>query len=196
MPTTLTYFYPLFAYLLGGFPTGVVLSRRKYGIDVREMGSGNIGATNVTRNFGWGAGVLVFLADFLKGFLPLVVVHKYHPDEPWLLTATGTALVLGHCFSPYLKLRGGKGVATSLGCLMAVAPLAALLAGGFYLACLVATRISAIGSLVGITAALVVTAVQKPAQPVTCMVGAIALIVFVRHRSNMKRLWSDFKTKR
>lgn len=184
---------PVGAYLVGGFPTGVVLSRRKFGIDVREMGSGNIGATNVTRNFGWWAGVLVFLVDFLKGFLPLLLLIRFLPAQPWLVTASGTALVLGHCFSPYLRLHGGKGVATSLGCLLAVAPLAALVAAICYLLCLVTTRISAIGSLVGMSGALLVIAIQHPPTPTVYLVGAIALIVFVRHRTNMKRLLEDFK---
>src|ERR1700684_147405 len=86
-------------YLLGSFPTGVVLSRRKYGIDVREMGSGNIGATNVTRVVGWYAGILVFLVDLAKGTLSLCYLRSRFPGEPWLLTTASLALVVGHCFS-------------------------------------------------------------------------------------------------
>jgi glycerol-3-phosphate acyltransferase PlsY len=181
----LYYMIPFFAYLAGGFPTGVVLSRSKYGIDVREMGSGNIGATNVTRNFGWWAGVLTFL--------PLLALRHWLPAEPWLVTGTGTALVLGHCFSPYLRLRGGKGVATSLGCLLAVQPMAAVLAAAVYLTCLILTRISAVGSLVGMLLATLFVIERRCPAPVLTMVLAIAGIVFLRHRTNMVRLWEGLR---
>src|SRR5271154_6882488 len=95
------YWWTIPAYILGSFPTGVVLSRRKYGIDVREMGSGNIGATNVTRVFGWYAGVLVFVVDFLKGCLPVWLARHYAIGQPWLAVTVGVAVVLGHCFSLY-----------------------------------------------------------------------------------------------
>ena len=183
-------------YLVGGFPTGVVLTRRKYGIDVREMGSGNIGATNVTRVFGWYAGVLVLLIDFLKGFLPLWAIQHYWPDDPWLLTAAGTALVLGHCFSPFLKLRGGKGVATSLGCLAIAVPYLALAATATYAALLIATRISAVGSLGGIITAAIYLAIARPAEPAAALVASISFIVVVRHRSNIVRLWETFRRRK
>jgi glycerol-3-phosphate acyltransferase PlsY len=189
------YIIPFAAYFAGGFPTGVVLSRSKYGIDVREMGSGNIGATNVTRNFGWWAGVLTFLVDFLKGLAPLAALRHWLPEEPWLVTATGTALVLGHCFSPYLGFRGGKGVATSLGCLLAVQPQAAYLGAAIYIACLVVTRISAVGSLAGILLATIFVLERGSSAPVRVLVLAVAGVVVVRHRSNMVRLWEGLRVR-
>lgn len=183
-------------YLIGSFPTGVVLTRRKYGIDVREMGSGNIGATNVTRVFGWYAGALVFLVDFLKGLLPLLLVKRYYPEDLWALAAGGSALVLGHCFSAYLKLRGGKGVATSLGCLVAVVPLLAGIAAAAYAVVLAITRISALGSLTGILVVLGYLAFFRPPAPVTCLILFIAVIVVVRHRQNIERLWAESRARR
>ena len=191
--------YAVFAiagYLLGSFPTGVVLSRRKYGIDVREMGSGNIGATNVTRVFGWYAGVLVFVVDFLKSFVPLMIIRAYYPGQPWLLTAAASGLVLGHCFSAYLHLRGGKGVATSFGCLTVVAPWLALFAVLAYFILLIVTRISAVGSLGGIVVTWIYLAVVRPSQDVIALVATISLIVIVRHRSNIQRLISTARTAR
>jgi glycerol-3-phosphate acyltransferase PlsY len=176
------------SYLLGSFPTGVVLSRQKYGIDVREMGSGNIGATNVTRVFGWYAGILVFLLDLLKGAVPLWILYELYPTQPWLLAASAFALVLGHCFSVYLRFGGGKGVATSLGCLLVVAPWAAVISGLVYVILLVVTRISAIGSLAGILATLAYLAIVRPGAPVTWLVVGISIIVVVRHQQNIRRL--------
>lgn len=184
------------AYLLGSFPTGVVLSRHKYGIDVREMGSGNIGATNVTRVFGWYAGVLTFLVDFLKGLAPLYLLRHRFLDAPWLVTGCGVALVLGHCFSAYLRLRGGKGVATSLGVLAAVAPWAALVSGVAYVAFLLATRISALGSFAGLLASWIYLAIEKPPLPSVVMVVSVSVLVLLRHHENIRRLLSDLKKRR
>lgn len=190
------FLFSLLGYLIGSFPTGVVLTRRKFGIDVREMGSGNIGATNVTRVFGWYAGGLVFAIDFVKGLVPLLLLRKYFPEDAWLLTLVGTALVLGHCFSAYLKFGGGKGVATSLGCLMAVVPVAALIAAGVYVLLLVTVKISAVGSLGGIIAALIYLAIVQPPWPAVTLVLAISFVVVLRHRSNIQRLTADLKNKK
>jgi glycerol-3-phosphate acyltransferase PlsY len=177
------------SYLLGGFPTGVVLTKRKYGLDVRDMGSGNIGATNVTRVFGWYAGLLVFVIDFLKGYLPLWVWVKFYPlTTPWLLTASGLALVIGHCFSPYLKFKGGKGVATSLGCLAFLIPQGALVGLVVYLLALAITRISAVGSLSGILSMWIYLLVVKSEAPQTAFVILVSLIVISRHHQNIRRL--------
>lgn len=181
-------------YLVGSFPTGVVLSKKKYGIDVREMGSGNIGATNVTRVFGWYAGVLVFLADFLKGYVPLWVTQKLIPDSPWCLTIVGAMVVLGHCYSLFLRFRGGKGVATSLGCLFMVAPWACVAASLVYIVSLALTRISAIGSLAGVVASFIYIGVSKPEPHVTVLILWVGLIIIVRHQSNIRRLWAGFST--
>ena len=184
----------LAAFLVGGFPTGVVLTRRRYGIDVREIGSGNTGATNVTRVFGWGAGTAVFLVDFLKGYVPIWWVHSRLPEQPVLVPVVGTALVLGHCYSVFLKFRGGKGVATSVGALAAVVPLAAAAGAVTYVVALVTTKISAVGSLAGLLAVVLYAGfVDRPPLSVLYLVGAIAVIVLVRHKPNIERLLRERK---
>lgn len=185
----------LAAYLLGSFPTGVVLTRRKFGIDVREMGSGNIGATNVTRVFGWYAGVLVFVIDFLKGALPVWLARHYFPQAPWLASMAAIAVVLGHCFSLYISFRGGKGVATSFGCLAVVVPIAALVSGVVYGVTLAVTRISAVGSLAGIITTLAYIAIFEPSLPVAVLILGMSTVVIFRHHSNIRRLWDGFQTK-
>lgn len=184
----------LSCYLIGGFPTGVALTKRKYGLDVREMGSGNIGATNVTRVFGWYAGFLVFVIDLIKGYGPLWLLSKFYSGvTPWLLTSVGLALVMGHCFSPYLKLKGGKGVATSLGCLAFFIPEGALLGIGVYAVALAITRISAVGSLTGIIAMWVYVAVISVPKEVSVFVILVSLIVISRHHQNIRRLIKGVK---
>ena len=185
----LNFFIVFGCYLLGGFPTGVVITKRKFGLDVREMGSGNIGATNVTRVFGWYAGLLVFVIDFLKGYLPLWALKTYYSGQTdWLLTWGALALVIGHCFCPYLKFRGGKGVATSLGCLAFFIPEGALLGLGVYGIALLVTKISAVGSLSGIIAMWIYLAVVPTGVPIRVFVILVSLIVIVRHHQNIRRL--------
>jgi acyl phosphate:glycerol-3-phosphate acyltransferase len=175
-------------YFIGSFPTGVVLTKRKYGLDVREMGSGNIGATNVTRVFGWYAGALVFLVDFLKGFVPLYFLSRYYPENHTLLALGAAALVLGHCYSCFLKFNGGKGVATSFGCLALVVPWCALFCALTYGLLLATTKISAVGSLGGLVTALIYLAVMQPPLSITYLVMGITLIVVWRHKENIRRL--------
>lgn len=176
------------AYVVGSFPTGVVLTRLRFGIDVREMGSGNIGATNVTRVFGWWAGVLVFVIDFLKGAIPVWILKHVYAAEPWLITCVGVGLVAGHCYSIFLKGSGGKGVATSFGCVAVLSPILASVAGAVYLSLLAATRISAIGSLGGLVTVVVYLFLYRPAAPFVALAVFVSGIVLLRHRSNLHRL--------
>ncbi len=178
----------LLAYVVGSFPSGVVLSRRRFGIDVREMGSGNIGATNITRSFGWSAGVVTFLLDFLKGYIYLWFVSQLVPGETWLVAACGVALVFGHCFSLFLRFEGGKGVATTLGCFACVVPGAAFCMAATYVLVLFMTRISALGSLAGIMVACLWTFSFPPKLPDLALVLILSLLVAFRHHSNINRL--------
>lgn len=186
----------LAGHLIGSFPTGVFITKRKYGIDVREMGSGNIGATNVTRVFGWYAGVLVFVIDFLKGWGPLYLYHRYVSEEPLGLAVLAGALVLGHCFSVFLKGKGGKGVATGFGCITFVAPWCALICGVVYFSLLLLTRISAVGSLGGVVAASLYLLVAQPPQSISILILGIVFIITVRHHQNIKRLIHTYKQKK
>lgn len=186
----------LVGYLIGSFPTGVFITKRKFGIDVREMGSGNIGATNVTRVFGWYAGILVFLIDFVKGWGPLYLYAKYITPEPLELAVLAASLVLGHCFSAYLKFKGGKGVATSFGCITFVAPWAALICGVVYVVLLATTKISAIGSLGGLLAAILYLVVAQPPRAISVFVVGICFVVLIRHHDNIKRLIQTYQQKK
>ncbi|MCI0574380.1 MAG: glycerol-3-phosphate acyltransferase, partial [Myxococcaceae bacterium] len=121
-------------YLCGSVPFGVLVARWLRGVDVRQRGSGNIGATNVARVAGKRLGLVVLLLDALKGAAPVVLARALLPGEAALQAAAGLAAVLGHVFPVWLRLRGGKGVATALGVAAVLVPWAALAGAGVYLA--------------------------------------------------------------
>ncbi|MEO8212447.1 MAG: glycerol-3-phosphate acyltransferase, partial [Myxococcales bacterium] len=148
------------AYLLGSVPTGLLVARAR-GVDIRTVGSGNIGATNVARGLGKGWAVVVLLCDALKGFLPVFVARQF----PELFSATAVALaglaaITGHMFTVFLKGQGGKGVATSLGVALGLSPPLALLCFAVYALAYAATRLSSLGSLLGIWSFPVAALVQ------------------------------------
>ena len=185
----MTILWFLAAFLIGGFPTGVFISKRKYGLDVREVGSGNIGASNVRRVFGWYAGLLTFFIDFLKGAIPLWLVMK-SGTSPLLVDGVGIFLVLGHCFSPFLGFKGGKGVATSLGCMLVTEPLCAGIAFLVYLFTLFFSKISAVGSLAGVVACLIYVLISFRSMEHWKLILALCIIIIWRHQDNLKRLYS------
>jgi acyl phosphate:glycerol-3-phosphate acyltransferase len=175
------------AYLLGSIPFGVVLARAK-GIDLREVGSGNIGATNVARALGKGWAVLVLLADAAKGFLPVWLARKLGLG-PLAVALGGLFAIVGHMFTVFLRGRGGKGVATSLGIALALWPIAALIGFGVYVVVFVTTRLSSLGSLLGVwTFALVFIFATSPPLPLLALAIIGATLVTVRHRENITRL--------
>ena len=137
----------LSAYLVGSIPFSYIVARRR-GVDVRTVGSGNVGATNVMRSVGRGAGLAAFALDFLKGAAATLVAMSIERDGALPALAAATA-VLGHMYPVWLRFRGGKGVATGAGAFLPIAPvptIAALVAFGLALA---ATRYVSVGSLVG-----------------------------------------------
>ncbi len=197
MDTYLTYSLVLvICYLVGSFPTGVVISKSRYGIDVRETGSGNIGATNVVRTFGWYAGFFTLLVDSLKGYIPLFIVDKYFPDSGFLLAASGISLVIGHCFSIYLKFCGGKGVATSFGCVFFIEPKLAIICAFVYLLIILKTRISAVGSLSVVFVATFYSFFSKMPINEKVLVYSLCGIILIRHYSNIRRLINTRKYSR
>jgi acyl-phosphate glycerol 3-phosphate acyltransferase len=190
----------LLAYLIGSIPFGYLVGRW-HGIDVRQHGSQNIGATNVGRVLGRRWGMFVFVLDFAKGALPVYVAGLLpEPADGDLLpnTVRVTAALcafLGHLFPVYLGFRGGKGVATGAGAVVVLVPLEALLVLLAWVVVLAATRFVSLASLTA-AALLVVLRLLLAAHPwdrdhlvitLFCLFGAT--LVFVRHHSNIRRLW-------
>ena len=179
----------LAAYVLGSFPTGVLVARAR-GVDIRAVGSGNIGATNVARALGKGWAIVVLLCDALKGFAPVFVGRHFLPDlADWQVALAGGAAIVGHMFTVFLRGRGGKGVATSLGVALAISAPAALAGFGLYILIYLTLRLSSVGSLLGIWSfpffAQIWGGVARPYLALT--VGA-AVLVTIRHRENIRRL--------
>jgi glycerol-3-phosphate acyltransferase PlsY len=175
------------AFLLGSFPTGVVVARAR-GVDLRKVGSGNIGATNVGRAMGKGWAIFVLIADALKGYAPVAIARSLGVP-PMVIAAVGLAAVLGHMFSIFLKGRGGKGVATSLGAALALAPLATLASAAVWVLLYAIFRISSLGSLAAIVAfpiSLYLLGDRERAHFAFAI--AIAIVVIARHKDNLRRL--------
>jgi glycerol-3-phosphate acyltransferase PlsY len=175
----------LTGFVAGSIPFGVLVAR-KLGLDIRRHGSGNIGATNVARVLGIVPGVFVLALDALKGAVP-VLAAKYAGASPWLLVATGAAAILGHCFSPFLGGKGGKGVATSLGVFFVLTPLLAGVAIVVFGAVVCITRVPALGSLCG---AICVSAmlIARGNTPYASLAVATFILMLYTHRQNLKKL--------
>lgn len=176
----------LAGYLAGSFPTGPLLAGRR-GVDLRALGSGNIGATNAARALGWRVGALVLAGDALKGALPVALALTLAPAS-LAPEAAAVGAVLGHLFPFTLGFRGGKGVATAFGGFLPLAPLAALAALAIWGLLLLLTRKSSLGSLVAaaLFGPLVYALSPRPLASAAAL-GVVAL-VFWRHRENLDRL--------
>jgi acyl phosphate:glycerol-3-phosphate acyltransferase len=176
----------LLAYLLGSVPVGLVLSRLK-GRDPRTVGSGNIGATNVMRAAGKTLGIITLLGDAFKGFLPVILALHYGVS-PALAAGIGFAAFAGHLFPIYLKFKGGKGIATSLGVFLALSPLAILIDFILFLVAFLGWGYVSLGSLVGVACMpLILLLLGAPLEYVALSV-AIGIFTFWKHKENIKRL--------
>jgi len=176
-------------YLAGSIPFGLVLVRMAHGVDVRERGSGNIGATNVARVAGKGLGVLVLALDALKGALPVLLARALVTPGSVVPAAVGLAAFAGHVAPPWLGFRGGKGVATALGVLAVLAPRAALAGAVTYALVFVALRISSVGSLLaGVVALAVVWLVPGTPLASAALTSVLFLAMLWTHRGNIGRL--------
>jgi glycerol-3-phosphate acyltransferase PlsY len=183
--------FPLVAYLLGSIPFGVVIARAR-GVDLRRVGSGNIGATNAARALGKKLGAVVLLLDALKGFAPVLGACSAlgaAPGADYIVAATGFAAFLGHLFPLYQRFRGGKGVATALGIFLALAPLAALGAVLVYAAAYALWRISSLGSLLASGAFIPLVGIAtRGNRALTLLAGVMFVTIVITHRENIKRL--------
>ncbi len=179
----------LVAYLIGGIPFGLLIGKLN-GIDIRRHGSGNIGATNVLRVVGKDWGVACFALDFLKGLLPVLLLPRLLPQANSALPVlVAGATVLGHMFSPYLRFKGGKGVATSIGVLLALCFWPALVGMLAWLAVFVCCRYVSLASIVA-AAVVPLAALLDPRVDnwTRLLLLILAALVILRHRSNIKKL--------
>ena len=180
----------LASYLLGAIPNGLLIARLK-GVDLQKVGSGNIGATNVFRCVGKGWGVLAFVLDAVKGFVPAFFFPRLlESAPPWLGLACGVAAVAGHNWPVWLKFKGGKGVSTSAGMLLGIAPAAVGIGFAVFALTVALTRFVSLGSIL---AAVAVPAAYLWMNGAENRLLAVALVlmgglVIVKHRANIGRL--------
>jgi acyl phosphate:glycerol-3-phosphate acyltransferase len=175
----------LFGYICGAIPFGLILTRAAGTPDLRAIGSGNIGATNVLRTGRKDLAAMTLLLDLLKGTVAVLIVAYFAPGPAMLVAALGA--FLGHLFPAWLKFRGGKGVATFLGCLLGVAWQAALAFGIIWLAVAVLTRISSAAALAA-SALTPVVFIATGQNGTAAIFGLMAILLWVKHRANIARL--------
>ena len=179
----------LLAYLIGGLPFGYWFVRLISGKDIRTMGSGNIGATNVHRTAGGKAGVIVLLLDILKGFVAIFLAAYLTHNDSVGVALTAVAVMLGHCYPVFLRFKGGKAVACFIGVFLYLAPLALLAITVVFLATVALSKHISLGSIIG--AALFPFAlwlIYTPSQPILLAAIVSAALIIFRHKANIERL--------
>ncbi len=177
------------AYLLGATPFGYLLVKWKTGRDVRALGSGNIGATNVLRTTSRALGILTLLLDIGKGFLAVWIAARFTAASPLWTSAAALAVMAGHAFPVFLKFHGGKAVASFVGAFLYLTPLPLAVTLALFVVVVAATRFISLGSIVG-AAALPFLAwlIDRPPAPVVAAAAIGGAFIIWRHRENIARL--------
>jgi glycerol-3-phosphate acyltransferase PlsY len=177
----------ILSYVIGSIPFGVIFAKMKK-VDLRKVGSGNIGATNVGRALGWKFAVMTFLLDAFKGFLPAFLGKIIWNSEPMGIIA-GLFSFYGHIFSIFLKFKGGKGVATAFGAIMGITPIIGGILFGIWLTAVALTRISAVGALSAAFLAILLSFIWKSSTRLENLMWIImGATIYITHRENIKHL--------
>ena len=184
------------SYLIGSFPSAYLMGRLIKNIDIRNFGSGNVGATNAFRVLGKKYGIITLLIDLLKGFIPVFVI-KFIVSENFLTyqIVSGFCLILGHIFTVFLKFKGGKGVATSAGFLIAVSPVPMFFTILVFLITLAATRYVSLGSIIAALTYPIFTYIWNQPLQLKILSVILALIIVVKHKSNIIRIINGVENK-
>jgi acyl phosphate:glycerol-3-phosphate acyltransferase len=177
------------AYLIGATPTSYIAARLGRGIDLREHGSKNLGATNVYRVLGWRYAIPVALVDMAKGAVPVAILGPWSNGPAWFSVALGLAAVLGHIFSPYVGFKGGKGVATAAGMFLALAPAAVAISLPLWAVTLWFSGYVSVASLTVAVLFPLWVWLTAPGQPYTVWAAvALGALIVYSHRHNIQRL--------
>ncbi len=183
-------------YIVGSIPTSYILGKILRGVDLRTRGSGNLGATNAFRVLGWKIGLAVLVGDMLKGALPVLFLPSFLEGRgfsalsvPTLALVIGLVAILGHVFTIFMRFRGGKGVATTMGVFAALAPLPFIIALSVSLALIAITRYVSVGSIIGAVLLPALIALMRPERKALFVIALIAgFVIIVKHRANIRRL--------
>ncbi|ARN57785.1 glycerol-3-phosphate 1-O-acyltransferase PlsY [Sedimentisphaera salicampi] len=204
MATAILLTLPIFSYLLGSVPFGFLIAKSR-GIDLRTVGSGNIGATNLGRALGGKWAKICFLLDLLKGALPMIAAGLVVSGEPeqselWLWLLCGAAAIAGHIFPIYLKFKGGKGVATGLGVVLGLWPyytICGIICFIIWIICLYTWKYVSLGSIIGAAMFPVILSLEiaiveswsfSDLWPLIAAAGVLAILVIYRHKKNITKL--------
>lgn len=192
------------SYLLGSISFGYIVGKVSKGIDIRKFGSGNVGATNVFRTLGKGLGILVLFLDMAKGVIAVTIIPslfqqispEYFPISNHLMNVIcGVLAVAGHVWTVFLKFKGGKGVATTVGVFLGLTWLSMLIAMAVFVAAVYLTRYISVGSItMGITLVIMNLVLHQPKE-YTILSAVLALLIIYTHRSNIKRLKNGTENK-
>lgn len=193
----MTFFlFYIFAFSLGSIPWGYLIGKLR-GIDLRKTGSGNIGATNVLRVIGKKEALATLLLDISKGFIPVILAQLLYPSEKNLILmgTVGIVSILGHCFTPFLKFKGGKGVATSIGVILAYTPIAGLITISIWMLTFKIFRISSLGALMAFGLLPLNVYILNYSSEAIILTLLITAIIYFRHIENIKRLFQGKELK-
>lgn len=186
------------AYLLGNISTSYIVAKRLAGVDIRTQGSGNAGSTNVLRTLGKKAGALTFIGDVLKGLIAVLIArfiaYGANLDDTTCAYIAVVAVVLGHNYPVFLGFKGGKGVATSLGSMLGMNPLVALLCLGFFIIIVAITKYVSLGSILGIGLSPIIMMINHNNKGVLVTLF-LTISVVITHKENIKRLLNGTERK-
>lgn len=180
------------SYLLGSIPFGVIISKYK-GINLKEKGSGNIGATNVLRTVGKGAAAFTLLGDLLKGSLSVFIANNFL-HEPWI-AFTGIAVILGHIFPVFIRFKGGKGVATTFGVVLIYSPIVAISAILLWSVVVFIFRYSSLGAVITFFFLPAIVSILDPDKMKLYFSSFISIIIILKHKDNLLRIFKGTETK-
>jgi len=184
----------LMGYIIGSVPSGYLAGKFLKKIDIRDFGSGNIGTTNIFRVLGIKAAIIVFLVDFFKSFLYIMIVRRYFfGNDHLLLVISGLFIILGNVFPIFLNFKGGKGVASSAGLFAGLSPIAFICAFVIFFLSVAKTRYVSLGSLLAsltlfLANLIIYIKYDKSILPIVVLVGTITLFIYLKHIDNIKRL--------
>jgi len=187
--------YLLLSYLCGAIPFGYIVAKLFKHVDIRTLGSGNPGATNVYRSISKPLGVLTLILDVLKGFVPVYLISFINPEFQWMVISVAFVTIIGHTFTVFLRFKGGKGVATACGAFLAINPLSVLICLGVFIVVLAMFKYVSAASIMAALMLPISLYLLKELPEIVVFAGMISILVIVRHISNIKRLLNGTENK-